>query len=814
MASAAITSHRKLFLHLRKKQQQVFRGVVNRRRRQPLSNAPAPVVTQAHYRRAADAIIEEDTGDLLWANGIDKMLRFTPYAGLLETAGVIAPTSAIFLSGRGIGAIVGTFYAYSRFVDRDGNFSSLSPISNVYTPVVTSAVVSNVTNASPMVVTTTAPHGLGNNQIVDVEGVAGTTSANGIWVTSAVTATTFAIVNIDQSNSVGNGVYNSGGAVTTGVSTIQYLNVPTTTEVKVVRRQVLRNKDGVGSVFYIDIDTTDLTSPNLSSNTTSQSLSNPVSILDINGNTLTDKTPPPHWKKFIAQQQGRVFAAGIEPYAEGSVSLTNGSPIVTGIGTEWGPLTFPGRLFEVAGGNLTYTIQSVQSKTSLTLAANYTGTTDPYAYYSIFPSNPSPTANANSERRTIYWSAPGQPEAFPLTNQLTMEEDPGAGEFTGLMSLGPYLFILAQHRIYQFSYVSDPALDGYSTQATQRGCVNNRCWIKTEDASFMMDTCGFHIFSGNNDVPIGSSEVQDLFRPRQTGPYKINWTVSRNFHAVFDPGECIIRWFVTMAGWYAPRHAIAYQVRLRRWWIEEYAFPVGASCLGRINGKPQVFLGSDAGRIFALNASPLDGLDPSTGTVRGTVTTAGLTWLADSTANFPTANVVNNPVDITQGAGKGQRRIVVSVSGTKLNVDQPWTTGLDTTSVYQIGGIKWRWKSGWHRWTPDPNLSHRAAHVTYSPTVAAAEMHLRVYQDFSKSANTWAAPGTLNDGNGIALLKNDPATDLSIDTTKANGYVWQRMDAFREEYTDAPRFMAVEIGGVTNAEAFSVRALRLDGVQG
>jgi hypothetical protein len=446
----------------------------------------------------------------------------------------------------------------------------------------------------------------------------------------------------------------------------------------------------------------------------------------------------------------------------------------------------------------------------------YGGTTDPYAYYSIYPANPLAntvaSVNPNTERRTVYYSEPGQPEAFPTINQVTFAEDAGAGEFTGLMSMGPYLFVWAQNRVYQLSYTQNPSTDGQEVTAAQRGCVNNKCWITTEDVAWSLDTRGIHIFSGTGDSPIGSSEVQDLFRPHASGPYKISWNVSRNFHSVFDPGEGVARWFVTIGGSYAPHHAIAYQVRLRRWWLEEYPFPIGASCLGRLNGKPQVFLGSDAGRVFALNSSPCDGLDPSAGTIRGTAASSGIDWLDDGAAIFPTANLVNNYVTISQGAGKGQRRKIVSVSGTRLNVNYPWTTRLNTSSVYQIGGVSWKWKSGWFKFTPDPNLSHRAAHITFGATEDQAGMYLRTFQDFATDPLTWANPGTLEAGNGMALLANDPTTDVSIDTTKPKGYVWQRMDNFREEYTDAPSYLAVEIGGVTNSEAFLVKSVRLDGV--
>lgn len=776
------------------------------------TSAPA---TQPHYRRAADTIIEEANGNLLWANGMDKMLRFTPYSGLLETAGIIRPGAAMSLSGQGTGSLVGTFYAYCRFVDRDGNYSSLSPVSNAFTPSVTVAAITGASNTSPIVITA-AGHGLANNQIAKVAGIQGNTAANGIWVAGSITSTTFTLLNLDGSYSLANGTYLSGGTLSTGVAQVRYDKVPIPTEAKVVRRQLLRNKDGEASVFYIDVDTTDLTSQTFLSSTDSLGLAGPVSLFTTAGVTLVDMTPPPNFKKHICQNSGRVFGTGIEPYAEGAIAITSGSATVTGIGTEWGQLTFPGRLLTIAGGNLVYTIQSVESPTSLTLATPYTGTTDPFAYYSITPASPFPTTNPNTERRTIYWTQPSAPEGWPLNFQETLAEDPGAGEFTGLMSYGPYLYVLAQNRIYQFSWVDDPASDSINTTAAHRGCINNRCWTQTEDAVFMLDQRGCHIFAGNDDSPIGTKEVQDLFRPRQAGPYKIDWTKARNFHAIFDPGECVVRWFVTMSGSNIPQHALCYQVRLRRWWIEEYPFRVGASCLGRLNGKPQVFLGSDNKRIFALSTSTLDGLDPSTGTVRGNVTSAGVDWFADSTASFPVANLVGNSVVIMRGVGKGQRRRIVSVSGSTIHVDQPWTTSLSATtpgaSMYQIGGISFKWKSSWKKFTPSGGKATRAAHVNYAPASSTMGFGLRAFADFSDTAVTWSQQADLMATHGMYLASGDPTTDLTIDPTQANGYAFQRFDNFREEYTDAPRYLAVEINGVSNADAFTIRGVRLDGV--
>lgn len=62
--------------------------------------------------------------------------------------------------------------------------------------------IDNATNATPIVVTTSAAHGLSNGQLVTIAGVSGNTAANGSWTIANVTATTFELV-----GSVGNGVY-------------------------------------------------------------------------------------------------------------------------------------------------------------------------------------------------------------------------------------------------------------------------------------------------------------------------------------------------------------------------------------------------------------------------------------------------------------------------------------------------------------------------------------------------------------------------------------------------------------------------------
>jgi hypothetical protein len=75
-------------------------------------------------------------------------------------------------------------------------------------PEFASLTATDATNASPIVITTSAAHGLKAGNFVQVSGVIGNTAANGIHAVSVLSDTTFAI-----RLSTGNGAYDSGGSV-------------------------------------------------------------------------------------------------------------------------------------------------------------------------------------------------------------------------------------------------------------------------------------------------------------------------------------------------------------------------------------------------------------------------------------------------------------------------------------------------------------------------------------------------------------------------------------------------------------------------
>lgn len=87
-------------------------------------------------------------------------------------------------------------------------------IANAPTPAAAVNIASS-TNASPIVVTTSTPHGLRTGAITIIYGHATNTNANGIWRVHVLSTTTFRLLAFDGTNSTGNGV---GGATGTSQS--------------------------------------------------------------------------------------------------------------------------------------------------------------------------------------------------------------------------------------------------------------------------------------------------------------------------------------------------------------------------------------------------------------------------------------------------------------------------------------------------------------------------------------------------------------------------------------------------------------------
>ncbi len=523
----------------------------------------------------------------------------------------------------------------------------------------------------------------------------------------------------------------------------------------------------------------------------------PVPIFDDLGDAVANAHGfPPSWKSAVVAHLGRMFASAEVPYADGHVEVTSGSNQVQGIGTAW-PANFQGRCLYVPGAPVFYFIDTVDTANQvLTLLGPYEGPTDLFAFYAI--------RAAPGERRLVYYTPAGEVEAWPATYALQIQED--GDDITGLMTMGSFLYILEREHIYRFTFKDDPATDGAVFLSSQRGCLNQRMWVHAEDVVYMMDEQGIHAFTGGQAEPISQS-IQDLFRDDTDSPLRIDWNADQTlWSASYSEVHATIRWFVAMTGTRYPRHALCYNYREQRWWIEEYHRPICSSARARI-GVVRLLAGVDHREVLALDVGYTDGPRDPTGTLRGTVTSATSVSITDSNANF-TDDMENCAVFFVAGRGKGQwRRIVEVESPTRLNVIYPWLVTPDASTGYVVGGIDWRWRGGWFRYTDETEQANtRDIEMVYAPQ-AAGTMDLQLFYNHDVSPRPWSAS---RDGTAT-VTAGDPL--VSVDLTSQEGLALLRLDGHREGAATGDRYVSPELMGVQVEEPVRIYRLTVNGAE-
>lgn len=741
-----------------------------------------------------ESFAENDSGLLYVADGHSPLMRWDGLTLQMEEAGIVAPTVGVTISnGAGSGAIQGVYFAFLRFVDRFGNVSDLSPVSTTLTAAGATGAITGASNATPIEITSVA-HGLTTGMTVVIDDIQGNTAANGTFVLTVTGLDTFTLA-----SSIGNADYIQGGTWSRGIGGITYGSVQVPTDVKVTRRQILRNTDGQADTFYVDVDTADLTSTSFTSTLTDSELSAQEAqpLLDNLGRPLANvHGVPVNHKPFLAHHLGRLFLAGQVDYKRGMVKVTTGSTTVTGVGTDW-TSGLGNRYLYIDGTAESYQISSVSlSAQTLTLTSAYQGTTNKFAMYAIRP--------APAERRLVYYSEAGFADSVPAFNALSVPED--GDEVTGAMQRSSFVFILEKKHVWKLTFQDDPQTDGAIFLTANRGCINQRSWVVVDNKAYLLDEEGVWLFSGGAESV--SDPIQEIFRPLSRSRYVINWQASDHFHAAHSRNQSTIRWFVCLEGDFLPRHALCYNYRLQRWSIEEYPVPIGSSAVGIMNGVEQVFLGGPGGKIYALGQGFLDGADAGDGTVQGTVTAASLFTLSDGLASF--AACAGAPVVITGGTGKGQRRQVVDLSATSLTLDRPWLIMPDTTSTYQVGGVQWNWKSSCLRFAANETDERRRLEIVFQPTTEDATLDARFFQDFSSAAEVQRVSTAAAQGGGVATTSGK--ADHVVDLTTATGVVQILRPGHKEYFASGQRYTQFELAGVGTDEPITIYQLAYEGV--
>lgn len=464
-----------------------------------------------------------------------------------------------------------------------------------------------------------------------------------------------------------------------------------------------------------------------------------------------------------------------------------------------------GRSLWIRGAADAYQIFDITPGDPATFSATSTyhiGDTSDFEKYAISPA----PADANK----IYFTEVLEPLSWPTAqNYLSLSDD--LGDFiTGLMPHGAYLYVLKERHIYRLTYATVPNVDGEVALVASRGCVNHRCHVLVEDAAYLLDYDGIYAFNGGSVQPL-SIPIQDAFRDGQ-----INWGAKKWFHAAHDASEEVVRFFVALGDSYLPKHAICFNYRLNRWWTESFASSVGASCQATISGKQSPLYGCQHFK-FRTPRGTLDGISGNDSTWRGTVTSALLTSFTDSAVTMP-SGAVGASVCIVSGRGKGQTRQIASVSGGRANVNREWAILLDSTSVYQIGGVPWSVRLGKFCWPTLEGYAKRAATIYFKPATHASSLDFRRYLSFQTTPANFGADSTLNllsteRDKPDAVIDMKHARTTGGETSYSAGFEKIDISESSDQRIPGDRCVSIEFRGVQGVDPVVIGQISLEGVK-
>lgn len=579
---------------------------------------------------------------------------------------------------------------------------------------------------------------------------------------------------------------------------VKYQDVEAPTDSRVVKRQIWRNTSGQVQNFYLDVETDDLTSTEFQSTNSDAQLvlKDLITFTDVDGYTIPYLyAQPPDDKPFIAELRGRIFAVGSRRYSEGSVQVTNGSDVVVGIGTSW-TSSLIGRRF--ISGTKEYLIKNVDpAAQEITLASNYTGVTDLFCLYVIAP--------YAAEELVVRWSDPvAGPEAWPLTGQMLLPQD--GDVITGIVNYGDALYITKTRNIYRLNFTEDPAIDGEVSPAAKRGCVNHRCAVTVEGACLMLDREGIHAFIGGPNPQHISLPVGDLFR-EETDGLRINWQADLcMFHAAHYQELSTVKWFVPLAGDMFPSHAICYDYRRSRFWVESYPRPITSSCYSlAITGRP--LLGTTEGKILAADSGNLDLISP--GGTLFTVAVVNSPWSVElDAAPKPCTGV---PAVIVTGAAAGFDKIITFQDGTEIQFLTPAPVGLSVGDKIQVGGIPYKIRTAGFAADRMDGNNPKSFMMEFDPNNTNLYGSLSVFRNGIKQPSQVAAARSPWGATSRNHLKN--AKHVSLNLGSPLGIVFENLSLTTEKDVPALLEYQFQIDGSSGEDKPRILEISIEGAK-
>ena len=436
-----------------------------------------------------------------------------------------------------------------------------------------------------------------------------------------------------------------------------------------------------------------------------------VILLDVSRKRSYRAGFPPR-VRYLATYQNRLWGGGgllDAPYVAGTALFTNGSTTVTGSGTNWTsrlegrvirPLSaavvpqgpFLGPFGAVPPGlrdpndpiedSETYRIMKVNSATSIEIDRDFAQAGTSATYEIVDDRNPF----------TLYYSAAGFPEDWPVSNGIELPGEVGDG-ITGLIAYRDNLYVWTRNAIYVIS--GDDNSNFRATRLfTGVGCTSGHT-VQVDERSNYINFQGDGGYYRTDGSSVQHLSSQGIVEGQAVG---IDGTTdrilpSRNKMAVSlwnDPYSCMMN-FCSLDGRFENEHALVWDYHLQNWSIDDAMTVSSAARVFDAQNKKAYLVGDIYGYVWQMNQSTSDGA--YSGTIVATPDSANLYNIQFTGTSFADMNGV--PVYIIDDDGNVFRERLLSNDDDTLSFRYPLPVVPNQFYTVIVGGIDWYMEWGW-----------------------------------------------------------------------------------------------------------------------
>lgn len=369
--------------------------------------------------------------------------------------------------------------------------------------------------------------------------------------------------------------------------------------------------------------------------------------LDFSNDALSTLNGVPPCVPIVVEFRNRLAYMGDVPQLSpvGTVTVVEGSDIVTGSDdVEW-DRCLEGKYIQLEGDCRPYEILCVMPPelgTSppirrLQLVEPYEGGNQTGALYTIC-----------GHPNRVWFSEPFEPEYVPASNFIDVE--PGDGDrIMGGVSNFDSLVICKRRKTYVMRWRDNPVLEVPcpSRVSSDIGCISPRSFAQIESGSVWLSDRGICIYDGRAVSMVQESANFDAFFTDPENPNYIRRdSMGRCLGAVgvfYPKRQQYLLLLPTVSTVRGANVLMVWDTHLRNVTVHKFCQEFLSMTVGKdTDGNQRVYVGDTNGFVWILDVGDADGVGSpgQTGTVRGTITAAGIdpalgaSFIEDDTATF------------------------------------------------------------------------------------------------------------------------------------------------------------------------------------